>query len=116
MSVDETIRQLLRQELRAIIREEVAPLLNAHSAPGTTESAYFNVKQVAEQCRVSVKTVRSWIQSGRLKSNRAGARNYLVARTDMERFLSRPDDNGAPAVDAQVVSILSKVRGGRSDG
>ncbi len=47
----------------------------------------LNIKDVAEVCGVSTKTVRRWIQSGQLVAIRLG-RQWRIARKDLERFIS----------------------------
>ncbi len=113
-SVNETIRHLFRHELRAIVREELAPLMTPPS-PSTAVSRYLSVKQVSAECHASAKTVRSWIQRGLLVARRAGARSYLITRSDLDRFLSGHGEKSTPRVDDAVDDVLNKVRD-RMDG
>ena len=50
--------------------------------------------EVALICRVSVPTVRFWIQQGRLRSIRPGRRR-LVPRSALDEFLESDEPKGA---------------------
>jgi excisionase family DNA binding protein len=48
----------------------------------------LTAEEVAERLRVSVFTVRSWLQSGRLRGFKLpGSRSWRVSEADLERFI-----------------------------
>jgi excisionase family DNA binding protein len=52
----------------------------------------LTVKEVAERARVSEKTVRRWLQSGRLRGRMLGGTKigYRISESEFERFLQAP--------------------------
>lgn len=56
--------------------------------PTNTSSGFLTVSETATLLRVTARTIRTWIQIGRLDVHRAG-RRVLVAREDIERLLDR---------------------------
>jgi excisionase family DNA binding protein len=46
-----------------------------------------SIKQIAEQCDVSTKTVRRWIDAGEIHAHRLG-RQVRIAHEDLIAFLS----------------------------
>jgi excisionase family DNA binding protein len=64
---------------------------NSRSLPYRPERSgsleqFFTVKEVAEICRVSTKTVHRWIDRGQLVKHRFG-RQLRIASTDLEVFV-----------------------------
>lgn len=58
MSLEETLRQIVREELRAALNERPAP-----SAP----DELLTTKQAAEVAKVQPATIRAWARGGELK-------------------------------------------------
>ena len=56
--------------------------------PTNTSLEFLTVSETAALLRVTARTIRTWIQIGRLDVHRAG-RRVLVAREDIERLLDR---------------------------
>ena len=56
----------------------------------------LTVKEVAQRARVSEKTVRRWLQTGKLRGRMLGGTKigYRIAESDLERFLT--GDQAAP--------------------
>lgn len=52
-------------------------------------SPYLLLKEVAEETRTPLSTVRHWIATGKLPSVRPGRRR-LVRRVDLDAFLAPP--------------------------
>ena len=52
-----------------------------------SKKKYLFLTEVAREARVSVSTVRHWIDTGKLRSSRPGRRR-LVLRSDLDDFLS----------------------------
>jgi excisionase family DNA binding protein len=109
MTLDEVIRQVVREEVRTVVREELGALREAAPAEPGPERAteLLDVAGVAKLCHATAGTVRTWIQSGRLAARKAGHR-YLVRPVDVERFLSARLA-GEPDVEGQVSSILDRL-------
>lgn len=61
----------------------------------TVKGQVFTLPEVAEACRVSIRTVRKWIASGRLACVHVG-RRYTVTQEAIDEMRSR---YGRPAVE-----------------
>lgn len=48
----------------------------------------LTVFEVAEQLKVSAKTIRVWIESGKLEGYRFG-KDYRIHKQDLERFINQ---------------------------
>jgi excisionase family DNA binding protein len=48
----------------------------------------LTVFEVAEQLKVSAKTIRAWIESGKLEGYRFG-KDYRIHKQDLERFINQ---------------------------
>lgn len=92
----ELFRDVVREELRCL-RAEVLGRLGEQGRPAPPpESAadeLLTVAQVARDLQVVPGTIRSWIQSGALKSGRPGngkqpGRTYRVRRGDLDAFVA----------------------------
>lgn len=79
-------------EIRAVVREELAAL--ARGGPDV-----LSTEQAAEVAGVSAKTVRVWIASGALPAGRRGSRR-TVRRADLERYLAGEAGNERDALEA----------------
>ena len=103
MTLDETLRLIVREELRAALKEiQVAP---SSTSPGPTAKAagavMMTVGDVAERCQVRPETVRGWVHSGELIARKTG-RHLRVRPSDFEAFLSSVDTSGAPTINSDV--------------
>src|SRR3954470_4885478 len=85
-TIEETIRQVVREEVRAALEEHIPR--RAPAEPKRSPLALFTVEQVAERCHAKPKTVREWIRRGVLPAAKAGGRRYLVSPADLDRFLT----------------------------
>jgi len=47
---------------------------------------YLPLKQLSQMYPVSVKTLRSWIYSGKIRASKIG-RHWMIARAEMERVI-----------------------------
>ena len=52
------------------------------------DRAYLTPAQVADELHVTVVTVRRWIANGELRASKAGARKWMIRRSDLADFLS----------------------------
>lgn len=85
MTIEDTIRCIFREELRAVFVEPAAH--HAASPPSTQASdGMLTVEEVAAESRAHPNAVYGWIQSGRLEAKKVG-RRYLVSRAALQRFL-----------------------------
>jgi len=112
VTLEETFRAIVREEVRAALRE-VTP-----AAPSTgTASPYLTVKQAAEYAGdVRPETVRAWIKSGGLARHGVG-RVLLVRRDQLEAFLAAGGEGGAAEVDCEArATAIVAGRIGRAKG
>ncbi len=120
----EGVRRIFREELAPLIRAEVSQTVRRHldesrwadqQAVQSNPPSLLTVKETAAHCGVTEPTVREWIRTGLLPARRPGAgRVYRIRREDLDAFLlKRPQTRGeeAPDVDEQVERILHRVRG-----
>jgi excisionase family DNA binding protein len=77
----------LRDELPAIIREHLRPLLEGRETSADRGEA-LSTMAAAAYVGVSPATVREWASSGQLRAKRAG-RLLRVRRSDLDAFLTR---------------------------
>jgi len=52
----------------------------------TINEQYYSIDEVAKMLKVAYLTVYRWIQSGKLKSNKAG-KQYRIKKTELDRFI-----------------------------
>ncbi len=92
----ELLRDVVREELR-YMRGEVVGWLEEQGRsvplPEPDADELLTVAQVARELQVVPGTIRSWIQSGALKSSRPGngkqpGRTYRVRRVDLDAFVA----------------------------
>ncbi len=114
LGLEESVRAVVRDEMRRVLREELPALLADLRPPGRDESAardFLFVEEVARQCRVTPKTVRAWIEHGQLAAGKAG-RRYVVARAGLEAFLASGQKEPQPQVEDQVSRIIDRMSRG----
>ncbi len=68
----------------------------------------LTVEQVAELLNLHVKTVRRYVQDGRLKAKRIG-KEYRITRTDLDAFAGGSDTTSAPVARTRHVVASSIV-------
>ena len=49
---------------------------------------YYSIEEVAKMLKVAYLTVYRWIQSGKLKSNKAG-KQYRIKKINLDKFIER---------------------------
>jgi len=100
----ELLRDVVREELR-YLRGELILWLEEQGRPApVAESAadeLLTVAQAARDLQVVPGTIRSWIQSGALKSSRPGdgkqpGRTYRIRRADLDAFVAASEGRVAP--------------------
>lgn len=65
--------------------------------PISEDAAYLSVRDVAAFFRISTKTVRRWIKSGKLPATRLG-RDWRVARKDLQGLAKQRGNQAAAHV------------------
>jgi excisionase family DNA binding protein len=90
------LRDVIRDELR-YLREEIIGWIQTRESPALPKESkpgeLLTVGQVASALQVVPGTVRSWIQSGALRSSRPGngaqaGRTYRIRREDLDAFVA----------------------------
>ena len=51
-----------------------------------TKEQYYSIEEVAKMLKVAYLTVYRWIQSGKLKSNKAG-KQYRIEKSELDKFI-----------------------------
>jgi len=59
----------------------------------------FTVQEVAQQLRVSERTVRNWIEQDELPAFAVGKRGYRIAESDLIAFIEARKKRGKPVSD-----------------
>ena len=122
MTLDTTIRDLLREVVRSEIqplREELRAVTETIRGERTGRDSrggdFLTVEEVAAALKVSRGTVRTWITAGALRANRPGVagrtgRVYRIARSELDSFLSTKQSAPQDDVDikAEVDRIVAK--------
>jgi excisionase family DNA binding protein len=88
--VDESLRQLVRDTVREVLREELPLHANArrNAAPlVSAEDGFLSVTKAAQLADVAPGTIRAWIRAGRLTEQRAG-RVLRVSRRELAQFMT----------------------------
>lgn len=86
--VDESSRQLVRDTVREVLREELATHArrNAGALPAV-DDGFLSVAKAARMADVAPGTIRAWIRAGRLTEQRAG-RVLRVSRRELAQFMT----------------------------
>jgi excisionase family DNA binding protein len=58
------------------------------------QDPWLTLAEIARELRVSPATVRLWVSQGRLAATRAGARKWLVRRSELERMIGQDQPSG----------------------
>jgi excisionase family DNA binding protein len=82
----EQLRELIRIEVQLAVGTAKGPGLNPEA--GGSQKPYLTVREAAELARLAPSTVRLYIRKRQLKAQKVG-RRVIVARTELEAFLSR---------------------------
>lgn len=107
-SIEDTIRQVVREEVRAALEEHIPRRIP--SEPKSVPPDLLTVEQVAERCHAAPKTVREWIRGRRLPARKAGGRRYLVDLADLERFLTGGSGTDPlPTIAAEVSRVANGI-------
>jgi excisionase family DNA binding protein len=99
MSIDEAIRQAVREELREALKSFRAP------APATPDEL-LSVERAAELADVSKATIRRWVEQGLLK--RYGSGRALRVRRDEVLSVRPPELEDETDPDAIALKLLKE--------
>jgi excisionase family DNA binding protein len=111
MSLEESVRIVVREEMQRVLRQELGAIVEAvRSAPKTGEIEFLSVAEAAQLAQVSEATVREWMTKG-LKRYGQG-RVVRIRRPELLAFLSSNPESAAEEMDVEerAVSILSRAR------
>jgi len=72
--------------------------------------ALLSTKQVADRLGVDIKTVRRYIQAGKLRGVRIG-RDYRIAESALSALLTKPPNGTTPRTEALVTAIVNQKGG-----
>ena len=61
------------------------------------EDEMLTADEVAKIMKVSIKTVRKWVQSGELASIPIGTREYRISRRDLNTFIEEQSKKRQPS-------------------
>jgi S-adenosylmethionine:diacylglycerol 3-amino-3-carboxypropyl transferase len=64
VSLEESVRAVVREELKRVLREELRSAIEQLRAAPNRETEFLSVKEAAELTRVSEATVRDWMTRG----------------------------------------------------
>lgn len=109
MSLEDTLRVIVREELRSV----VADFLAKQTPPPPTGTQYLTLKEAAAYARVSKGTVREWIRRGQLRRYGDSPRTLVVSRAELDRVLAPKPPSGAPSeaeLDERVEQLVSRRR------
>jgi excisionase family DNA binding protein len=53
------------------------------------DNEMLTADEVAKIMKVSIKTVRNWVQSGELPTISIGSREYRISRRDLDAFIEK---------------------------
>jgi excisionase family DNA binding protein len=106
MEFESALRRLVREVIRDEIDRALEPFRNQLGEPARQEG-YVDVNRAAELVSVSPYTIREWIQSGRLRSFRAG-RVYRLRVADLRTFVESQEVQKID-VKAEAAELLAKM-------
>jgi excisionase family DNA binding protein len=83
------LREMIRQELEAAMTSNCSRAeTNATTQNRLCDKPYLTVKEAAELSGFGVSTIRLYVSEGRLKPCQIKSRKTVIARTELDRFLS----------------------------
>jgi excisionase family DNA binding protein len=111
MSLEETLRGIVREEVRSALRELLP--VSAPKTVGATPGAYISTAEAGALADVLPDTVRDWIAQGKLPGYRAG-REWRVRRDELEALMAHGAERAPAAVDLKKMArdLLTKHREG----
>lgn len=101
MTLEDTLRQIVREELAAI-RDELKGL--AANKDSTSELVYLTTEQAAKIAQVNTDTIRDWVKEKRLR--RYGQGRLRIKATDLYAYLDRL--NVAPTSQDEIAARVNR--------
>jgi len=87
MPIEAALHDVVRDAVRAVLREDLPRLLReAAPGPRTPGPRFLPIREAAKVAGVRPKTVRRWLKLGRLARHGTG-RTILIEAEDLDRFL-----------------------------
>jgi excisionase family DNA binding protein len=111
VSLEESVRTVVREEMKRVLREELRSAIEQLRATANAGTEFLSVKEAAELTRVSEATVRDWMTRG-LK--RYGQGHVVrIHRGELLLFLSPGTDSAGKEIDIEehAIAILGRTRG-----
>ncbi|PRP98551.1 helix-turn-helix domain-containing protein [Enhygromyxa salina] len=94
MTIEDTLRTLLREELLAVKQDILAEVRRSLPSSDPTLE-YLTTEEAAELARVTPATIREWIKTGALRERRAGNK-LLIKASELHAHLAgdlTPDED-----------------------
>ena len=99
--IRDTVRQVLREELRGL------PASTPAAEPTAPADGYLSIAEAATLARVSKNTIRAWVKDGKLPRRMAG-RELRVRRDDLHRLLAAAPAESGLTPEQAVANILER--------
>ena len=111
MSLEESMRTVVREEMKRVLREELRAAIEQLRAAPNADNEFLSVKEAAELTRVSEATVRDWMTRGLKRYGRGHV--VRIRRAELLLFLSAGKDSAGEDVDIEdhAIAILGRTRG-----
>lgn len=107
MTIEDTIRAVVREELQRVLHEELRAAFAETSPPDA--DGYFSIASAAAFAEVHPDTVRAWVKSGALPEHRAG-RELRVLRSELRAFLAAGRSAARLSAEEEAAAILARRR------
>jgi excisionase family DNA binding protein len=72
----------------------------AEERPVLQDDEMFTAQEVAQIMKVSLKTVRTWVQEGKLATIPIGKKEYRISRNDLNAFIAEQRKLRTPNISA----------------
>jgi len=85
MSIEESLRSIIQEELASLKRDILIELRRSQTAAPT--AMYLTTEEAAEIARVTPATIREWIHVGALRERRSGQK-LLISASELHAYLA----------------------------
>jgi excisionase family DNA binding protein len=111
MSLEDSFRAVVREEVQRIVREELRTALAEIRLPGSGDAdQYLSTERAAALAGVHPDTIRSWVKAGQLPEHRAG-RELRIRGDELRRFLDAHNtETNRPSAEEEASTILARRR------
>src|SRR6266851_2329789 len=106
MVIDDGLRELVREEMRRVLREDLLPVISELQSATPAQREFLPVPEAAELLRVSETTVREWMANGLMHYKHGKVTR--IRRSDLLAFLSWQASHEAEAdnMEQKVTAFL----------